>query len=104
MNKKQLSLYEKYEGFFLYSRVTEMDWLTQRSGAKQQALLSSKIETPNKPTSVQEPYCCKEPFSAQVQPYNLSHYVSAICTRGHHHVNGEEEWGRDSCRVKTTTL
>lgn len=90
--------------FSLPSTVAEMDWLTQRSGAKQQALLSSKIETPNKTASVQEPHCCKELFSSQEQPYSLPHYVSAIGSRGHHHVSGAEEWGRDSWGVKTTAL
>lgn len=75
--------------FFLHSTVAEMDWLTQRSGAKQQALLSSKIETPNKTASVQELHCCKEPFSSQVQPYNLPHYVSATGSRGHCRVSGQ---------------
>jgi len=88
----------------LHSTVAEMDWLTQRSGTKQQALLSSKIEAPNKTASVQESHCCKEPFSSQVQPYNLPHYMSATGSRGHHRLSGAGEWGRDSCGVKTTTL
>lgn len=90
--------------FFLHSTVAEMDWLTQTSGAKQQALPSSKIETPNKTASVQELHCCKEPFASQVQAYNLPHYVSAIGSRGHRRVSGAEEGGRHSCGVKTTTL
>lgn len=89
--------------FFLHSTVAEMDWLTQGSGAKQQALLSSKTETPNKTASVQELQCCKEPFSSQVEPYNLPYCVLAAGSRGHHCVSGAEEWGRDSCGVKTTT-
>lgn len=80
-----------------------MDWLTQGSGAKQQALLSSKTETPNKTASVQELQCCKEPFSSQVEPYSLSYCVLATGLRGHHCVSWVEEWGRDSCGVKTTT-
>lgn len=81
----------------------EMDWLTQGSGAKQQALLSSETETPNKTASVQELQCCKEPFSSQVELYNLPYCVLATGSRGHHCVSGAEEWGRDSCGVQTTT-
>lgn len=80
-----------------------MDWLTQGSGAKQQALLSSKTETPNKTASAQELQCCKEPFSSQVEPYNLPYWMLAAGSRGYHCVSGVEEWGRDSCGVKTTT-
>lgn len=57
---------ENMRAFSLLGTVEEMDWLTQRSGAKQQALLSSKTETPNKTAAVQELCCCKEPFSSQL--------------------------------------
>lgn len=81
-----------------------MDWLTQRSGAKQQALLSSKTETPNKTGSVQEPHCCKEPFSSQVQAHDLPRHVSAVGSRGRCCVSGAEERGWGSFPVKTTNL
>lgn len=90
--------------FSFHSTVEEMDWLTQRSGAKQQALLSSKTETPNKTASVQELCCCKEPFPSQVQPHNLSHYLSATGSRGHLCASRAEETDRDSHGAKTTTL